>query len=100
MCLFEPIIRGDDDSSTLYELLDVRRGATAEQIRAAYRRASLRQHPDKLAQRDGGRPATPRDAARFARLQEAYKVLADPATRRVYDGYGEHAVGWVENPAR
>ena len=38
MCLFKPIIRGDDDSTSLYLLLDVARDADAGQIRAAFRR--------------------------------------------------------------
>ena len=97
MCLFKPIIRGDDDSTSLYLLLDVARDADAGQIRAAFRRSSLRLHPDKIAQR--GRSPTPHDRAAFQRLVGAYHTLSDARRRAIYDEYGENAVLWSEQPS-
>lgn len=58
-----------------YTALGIPRTATAEEITAAWRRASLDSHPD----RPGG------DRARFERARMAYDVLRDAARRRRYD---------------
>jgi DnaJ homolog subfamily B member 4 len=52
-----------------------------ETLKKAYRRASLRHHPDK----PGGNEET------FKRLNRAYEVLSDPDKRRLYDQYGHDA---------
>jgi len=66
-----------------YALLNIPRTATTEDIRSAYKRESLRTHPDRLQN------ATPseRQAAteRFQAMADAYYVLSDPARRREYD---------------
>jgi outer membrane protein assembly factor BamB len=59
---------------THYDLLGVPRGATADEIRRAYRRAVKGAHPDA-----GG------DAERFRLLGEARDTLTDPLRRRDYD---------------
>ena len=64
-----------------YEVLGVGRNADAEEIKAAYRKAALRHHPDK----------NPGDAAseeRFKEAAEAYAVLSDPDKRARYDRFG------------
>ena len=63
---------------TYYELLRVAPCATDEEIKAAYRRRSLEEHPD----RRGG------DVARFQKLKHAHTVLSDPRKRAAYDKYG------------
>lgn len=63
-----------------YETLGVERGATAEQIRAAYRRLARKYHPDVNKSPDASK--------RFAEVQEAYEVLSDEHKRRVYDQTG------------
>jgi len=65
-----------------YEVLGVGRGATEDQIKAAYRRLARKFHPDL---NPGDRTAE----ERFKELQEAYDVLADAERRRLYDQYGE-----------
>ncbi|MCC6746404.1 MAG: DnaJ domain-containing protein [Deltaproteobacteria bacterium] len=60
-----------------YQVLGVPRGATLEQIKAAYRRKALRLHPDKNA--------SPEAEERFKRCSEAYSVLADATKRAAYD---------------
>lgn len=68
-----------------YEVLGVARGADASEIKSAYRKAALRDHPDR----------NPDDAAaaeRFRQAAEAYAVLSDPDTRARYDRYGHAGV--------
>lgn len=64
-----------------YELLEVARDASPEEIKRAYRVAARRYHPD----------ANPGDAAAEARFKEvavAYEVLSDPQKRNHYDRFG------------
>ncbi|WOO76706.1 putative J domain-containing protein3 [Vanrija pseudolonga] len=58
--------------------------ATAEDIRAAYRRESLKTHPDRLSPKA---PAEERRRAteRFQAVADAYYVLSDPHRRAEYD---------------
>ena len=63
----------------LYSVLGIDREATSEDVRRAYRKASLRSHPDK--------PGGSREA--FQAIAEAYTVLSDPAKRRAYDATGD-----------
>ena len=58
----------------LYELLDVAPEATADEIKAAYRKLALKVHPDA-----GG------NAALFRQVQDAFETLSDPAKRAAYD---------------
>lgn len=65
----------------LYIVLGVRRGATADDIRRAYRRLARRYHPDI-------NPGDHEAAARFRDILSAYETLVDPERRRRYD-HGE-----------
>ncbi len=65
----------------LYIVLGVRRGASAEDIRRAYRRLARRYHPDI-------NPGDGEAAARFRDILSAYETLVDPERRRRYD-HGE-----------
>jgi DnaJ family protein C protein 11 len=89
----------DPADRSLYAVLNVRADATEEEVRRAYRQLAATYHPDKA--RD---PAAREDATRaFARLQDAYAVLSDPARRDVYDVYGAEglAAGMeLSGPAR
>ena len=67
------------DGASHYELLQVQEQASAEELRRAFRSLSKRYHPDTTALPDL------EAAAAFRRLQQAYAVLIDPASRRVYD---------------
>ena len=57
----------------LYEILGVRRDATAAEIKAAYRRLARELHPDV-----NGNPA---DEERFKEIAGAYEILSDPERR-------------------
>ncbi|GAB4260109.1 MAG: hypothetical protein Kow0092_08730 [Deferrisomatales bacterium] len=71
-----------------YALLGVSPGATAEEIKQAYRRKALELHPDRNG---GSRQAE----EAFKALTEAYAVLGDPARRSRYDARrrGDRASG-------
>ena len=62
---------------THYDTLGVDSDATAGQIRDAYRRLARVHHPDRSAADGSGR---------MHDINEAYRVLRDPARRAVYDG--------------
>jgi hypothetical protein len=62
----------------LYEELGVARGATRDEITAAYRARAKELHPD-------ARPGDAGAAERFTRVGAAYRVLADPVERARYD---------------
>ncbi|KAM9830920.1 dnaJ homolog subfamily C member 11a isoform X1 [Syngnathus typhle] len=86
----------DDDeisSDDYYSLLNVRREATQEQLKAAYRRLCMLYHPDK--HRD---PELKRQAeCLFNLVHQAYEVLSDPQARAIYDVYGKRGLdvdGW------
>ena len=63
-----------------YEVLGVARGASAEDIRRAYRSKARQLHPDVNKAPDA--------AERFAELQQAYDVLSDEKKRSLYDRLG------------
>jgi curved DNA-binding protein CbpA len=69
----------------LYAVLGVERGATADEIRRAYRQAALLWHPDRNPDPDA--------AECFQAVQEAYERLRDPDRRRSYDLALESAFG-------
>lgn len=67
-------------SPSHYQLLGVDPQVAAPELRQAFRSLSKRYHPDTTTL-----PAAEAQEA-FARLQQAYAVLADPERRRTYDG--------------
>jgi molecular chaperone DnaJ len=68
-----------------YEVLGLGRNATADEIKAAYRKAALRHHPDK-------NPGDSASEDRFKEAAEAYAVLSDPDKRARYDRFGVEGV--------
>jgi len=68
-----------------YEILEVDRDASTEEIKKAYRKLALKYHPDRNPE-DKEAEAYFRDAA------EAYEVLSNPDKRRIYDQFGEEGL--------
>ncbi len=75
-----------------YEVLGVKRTASADEIKRAYRALAKKHHPDR-------NPGDPSAEVRFKEVQHAYGVLSDPKKRAQYDQYGDVAVGeWQTRP--
>jgi len=70
-----------DPGDNPYDILGVDRNATSSQIKAAYRKAALRHHPDKQNTDEERRKAT----HVFAKISNAYEILSDPEQKREYD---------------
>ena len=69
-----------------YDVLGVARGASADEIKKAYRKLAKKYPPDANPHDSGA-------AERFKEATEAYGVLSDPEKRRRYDLGGHAAVG-------
>lgn len=64
-----------------YEVLGISKGATADEIKKAFRKKAVELHPDR-----GG------DEEKFKEVNEAYEVLSNDQKRQAYDQFG-HAAG-------
>ncbi|KAF2718677.1 DnaJ-domain-containing protein [Polychaeton citri CBS 116435] len=62
----------------LYDALGISSSASADEIKKAYRKQALKNHPDK----------NPNGAEKFKEVSEAYEILSDPEKKKNYDNYG------------
>jgi len=67
--------------SKLYDILGVSPDANDAEIKKAYKKQSLANHPDKNPGDDGA-------SQRFQEVANAYETLSDPDARAAYDRYG------------
>ena len=69
------------DKRDYYEVLGVKKGASEDEIKKAYRKAAKENHPDL-------HPGDKAAEARFKEANEAFAVLSDPDKRAKYDQFG------------
>ncbi|VEU74613.1 Heat shock protein DnaJ [Mycoplasmopsis citelli] len=63
-----------------YEVLGVSKGASAQEIKSAYRKLAMKYHPDKSKESDAQQ--------KMQEINEAYEVLSDENKRKNYDQFG------------
>ncbi|CAD8083078.1 unnamed protein product [Paramecium sonneborni] len=73
--------QGEVDNKTLYELLGVAPQSTTDEVKKAFRKKAVKEHPDK-----GG------DPEKFKKLTEAYEILSNPEKKDLYDRFGMEGV--------
>ena len=69
-----------------YDVLGVKKGASADEIKKAFRKLAMKYHPDR-------NPGDKEAEAKFKEVNEAYEVLKDSDKRRRYDQFGHAGVG-------
>lgn len=69
-----------------YQTLGLKRGASEQEIKRAFKKLSLKYHPDK--NKDNPEQAK----EKFAKIVNAYEVLKDPEQRSIYDQHGEEGI--------
>ena len=73
-----------------YAILGVKRDASADDIKTAYRRLARKYHPDVSKEKDA--------EEKFKEMAEAYETLKDPEKRGAYDQLGSHTPGQEFRP--
>ena len=63
-----------------YDVLGVKKGASLDEIKQAYRKLALQYHPDRNKSKEA--------EEKFKEINEAYAVLSNPEKRKQYDAYG------------
>jgi molecular chaperone DnaJ len=67
-----------------YEILGVQKGASADELKKAYRKLAMQYHPDK-------NPGDKKAEEKFKEISHAYDILSDEQKRAAYDRFGHQA---------
>lgn len=70
-----------------YEILGLKKGADAAEIKRTYRQLAMRYHPDRVEEAEKKQAEE-----KFKEISEAYGVLSDPQKRQTYDQYGHSGI--------
>ncbi|XP_058538842.1 dnaJ homolog subfamily C member 5G [Neofelis nebulosa] len=79
--LDEAAHRLSKSGTTLYAVLELKKGASPEDIKKAYRNLALKYHPDK-------NPGNAQATEIFKEINTAHSILSDPKKRKIYDRHG------------
>jgi len=74
------------DKRDYYKVLGVERGASAAEVKKAYRKLAMKHHPDRNPDDAGAE-------SKFKEASEAYSVLSDDEKRATYDRFGHAGLG-------
>ena len=73
-----------------YRVLELNQDATEADIKKAFRRLSIKFHPDK-------NPGDQNAAQKYLEVNKAYEILTDPEKKQLYDLYGEEGFFFILN---
>lgn len=68
-----------------YEVLEISRNASGDEVKKAYRKMALKYHPDR-------NPDNKEAEEKFKQVNEAYQILSDSQKRKIYDTYGKRGL--------
>ncbi len=73
------------EKSDYYQILNVQKNASEDELKKAYRRMAMKYHPDR-------NPDNKQAEEQFKEIKEAYEILSDPQKRAAYDQFGHAGV--------
>eukprot|EP01098_Paradermamoeba_levis_P002581 TRINITY_DN1299_c0_g1_i1.p1 TRINITY_DN1299_c0_g1~~TRINITY_DN1299_c0_g1_i1.p1 ORF type:complete len:434 (-),score=187.11 TRINITY_DN1299_c0_g1_i1:271-1572(-) len=76
---------GPVENDKYYNILEIPKTASGDDIKKAYKKLAMKWHPDK-------NPGNPQATEKFKELSVAYEVLSDPEKKELYDKYGEEGL--------